>query len=383
MGLAATLALAACGEGTERVETADAAAAADAGAPEKDANAEIRHDERPPADGGPGPAVPYRDEACAARLVNVPSELTVEETWRWTWAGGHVTTATQDLQADGTDDQVSTFDAAGRPLESRTSVGPEMPWAVTTWTYDTLGYLTEQVHADDTGFVTERIAWTYDEHGRRARQDNDQWEEGDTEPDVDFRTEWLYDERGHQVEERFDFGADGEVDRRAVWTWDERGRRVAEETYEAGRLVARKTLAHDEDGNVVHEEDDVDGDGRADTATERDFGDGGRLLEERWDFDADGRPDQIYRGTYDDAGLLVAETWSSGDGLSQQRTEWAYAAPGRPLRRETRVTGAAEVEVMQWSYDAEGRTLTQRGTIENGAGEPPSSTWSWSYDCMR
>lgn len=376
---AAALALTGCGEGTKRVDAPDARAPLDGGAPDADP---MRRDERPPADGGPGPGVPYHEAACTARLVSVPSDFPVEEAWRFAHLDGRASRATQDVLGDGTDDQVFEFDPAGRPTLLRSFVGAELPWAVTTWTYDALGYLLSQETGDDSGFVTERTSWHYDERGRRVRQDTDQWEEG-VAADVDFRTEWLYDARGHLVEERFDQGADGTIDRRAVWTYDADGRRVTEVLHAGGAAVTSgRTWTYDDEGNVVRETDDFDGDGRDDGVIEREFGPAGRLLEERWDADGDGRADQFLVRTYDDAGLLTTETFDDGDGIPEQRIEWSYAAPDRPLRRAIHVTGAPDVEVVEWTYDAAGRLHTQRSSREPAAADTPSATWTWTYDCM-
>ncbi len=154
----------------------------------------------------------------------------------------------------------------------------------------------------------------------------------------------------------------------------------------AGRCT---TWTYDADGNMLSEEYDGDGDGKADYRETHTYDANGNMLTEEHDYDdadgsppADGTMDVRITYTYDEYGNKLSEERDGfdmvpPDGTPEERTAWTYDEHGNKLTEEQDADGTPE-ERTTWTYDEHGNKLTEEQDA-NADGTPEERT-TWTYD---
>ena len=152
-----------------------------------------------------------------------------------------------------------------------------------------------------------------------------------------YRYTYEYDTDGHLVGQIYDASDDGSVDRR--WTY-----------------------VTDSDGQVIEASSDDDDDGIADAMQTFSWDSAGRMTEETWDYTLDGSIDYRRTlvwadsssgpGTVSEDGLLMDELEDmDGDGTNDRHTTWTYDELDRPELQQRFDNGASTpTETVVWTY---------------------------------
>lgn len=176
-------------------------------------------------------------------------------------------------------------------------------------------------------------------------------------------------------------GPDGTVTRRTQWGRDGLGRvRTVSMDYDAdGVWDERTTYGYLADGRLQTTKVDLGVDDTVDAITTWTW-DGFHVASTSMDKDADGQPERVIEYTWDDDGYLVEQSEDNdGDGLADAVTAWEYGAAGLPALREWDGYGAWVLtnpecgtgstpkgadgitdKRVQWTWDAAGRMVGEK-----------------------
>lgn len=180
------------------------------------------------------------------------------------------------------------YDERGNPIEVGSDRdGDGLEERVTRYTYDVDSRLILDERDNPVGPPIERsVGYTYDEMGRLLRivrtnfltdppdidREDYTWDNLTATVRVDFdgdgtingtRTE-TYDTDGHLVRSVWDLGSDQVLEQVDTWTFQD-GLLVEFTALAMGMLSMRLTYEYDENGNLVREQSDADGDGTFDS----------------------------------------------------------------------------------------------------------------------
>jgi len=152
-----------------------------------------------------------------------------------------------------------------------------------------------------------------------------------------YRYTWSYDGDGHLASQVYDAGDDGSVERRWVYVTDG-------------------------DGNVLEATSDDDDDGTPDALQTFSWDSEGRLIEETWDYTLDGVVDyrrtlmwadgNFGAGTVSEDGLLMEQLEDNdGDGTTDRQTVFTYDELDRPIEQQRFDNGSSTpAETTRWTY---------------------------------
>ncbi len=169
---------------------------------------------------------------------------------------------------------------------------------------------------------------------------------------------------------------DDPTERRVVKRRDAEDRLVERQDFHEGKLAGRKTWEYDDAGHLVDEAVDEDGQGLK-YYHRNEYDSQGREVRRDYGFYSEPGPFRRWTTTYaDDGRSAVRVRTRIADGREHSRQQLEYDSQARLTRRVALTSEGAVDGTAEWTYDDDGRVLTERTKIQTN----PPSLRQWRYD---
>ncbi len=220
--------------------------------------------------------------------------------------------------------------------------------------------------AEDMGYEVPYInTYEYDEDGELVRWQEDVHGDCDIDEtwDIEGRTRSFEDAFGNVIREEYDENGDGKADSVTTYEYDEKCNniRYAIDKGGDGTVERQATFTYDENGNELAMEVDEDGNGTVDERSEVEnrYDEDGNLLAAEYNEDGDGKADPRLTFTYDkDGHRLSEERDQDGDGVAE--TQYTFDSDGHTLTAAEDRDGDGAIDLRRsFVYDEDGNLISQ------------------------
>ncbi|BAY62611.1 hypothetical protein NIES22_26850 [Calothrix brevissima NIES-22] len=213
-------------------------------------------------------------------------------------ANGRLISSISDYYLDGIPDRITsyTYDSNGYLVSERNYQASGQIDIITDYTYNSRGQKTSEYRYNAaTGKAFYKNLYTYDDNSRLILVSGDSGADGS----IDSLTSYTYDSNGRLISVNTDSGADGSIDSLTSYTYDPNGRILSVSTDRGADGSLNEVYIYDSNGRVVVEKQDYDRDGKIDFILTNTYDSNGSPVLVTYDYGGDGKIDEIDTFTYD------------------------------------------------------------------------------------